>query len=150
MVFQNRKEQLDQGRSSEPWSYLYTATSLKDALNALKGDSLDPGYALEGVTQVEGVSSAKLLQALPETLRSLSFRMTFNESLRAETFPRDLERMSFGHAFNQPLIAMDLAKNLSKLQSLTFGHSFNQSVADLCWPSSLQSLTSWLALTKAT
>lgn len=98
--------------------------------------------ALEGVTQIAGVTSANIsnmcLQNLPKSLQSLTFGWAFNESLQRLTLPNNLQSVSFGYCFDQSLEQVHLPNNL---QSLTSGNGFNQSLEQVTLPTSLQSLT---------
>lgn len=52
--------------------------------------------------------------------------------------PKNLENLSFGWSFNQPLEQIFWP---TSLQSLTFGGAFNQSLENVEWPENMQSLT---------
>lgn len=76
--------------------------------------------ALEGVTKIEGVTSA-LLQTLnspPPSLESLTFGDRFNQSLDGVKLPSSLEIVSSGSHFYQSLEGVTLP---SSLRSLTLG-----------------------------
>lgn len=73
---------------------------------------------------------------LPLTLQSLTFGNKFNHSLQEVCLPGSLQSLTFGNQFNQSLRGL----RLPNLQSLTFGHRFNQSLQGLSLPN-LQCLT---------
>ena len=73
---------------------------------------------------------------LPLTLQSLTFGYEFNQSLQEVCLPGSLQSLTFGNQFNQSLRGL----HLPNLQSLTFGHRFNQSLQGLSLPN-LQCLT---------
>ena len=98
--------------------------------------------ALEGVTQIAGVTSANIsnmcLQNLPKSLQSLTFGWAFNESLEQVHLPNNLQSLTSGNGFNQSLEQVTLP---TSLQSLTIGDGFNQSLEKVALPDNLQCLT---------
>eukprot|EP00435_Cladocopium_sp_Y103_P050236 s19_g15.t1 len=120
-------------------SCTYVPTDLYAAWCTIQGSSLHGEHvALEGVVRIKGVTRAKCLQFLPQSLQHLTFGGRFNQSLEQVTLPSTLQSLTFGYRFNQSLEQVTLP---STLQSLTFGYRFNQSLEQVTLPSTLQSLT---------
>ena len=97
--------------------------------------------ALEGVTKIEGVTSA-LLQTLnspPPSLESLTFANNFSQSFQGVTLPSSLQSLTFGYCFNQCLEGVKLP---SSLQNLTLGSCFGQSLEGVKLPRSLEIVSS--------
>eukprot|EP00435_Cladocopium_sp_Y103_P021588 s2044_g5.t1 len=120
-------------------SCTYIPTNVYAAWRYIRGlPTCQREFALEGVTQLEGVMPGEHLHHLPCSLANLSFGHDFNQSLERVTLPLSLQSLSFGHKFNQSLERVTLP---SSLQSLSLGHEFNQSLELVTLPSSLQSLS---------
>ena len=97
--------------------------------------------ALEGVTKIEGVTSA-LLQTLnspPPSLESLTFANNFSQSFQGVILPSSLQSLTFGYCFNQCLEGVKLP---SSLQNLTLGSCFGQSLEGVKLPRSLEIVSS--------
>ncbi|CAK9113802.1 unnamed protein product [Durusdinium trenchii] len=141
-------------------TYVYIPASLYEAWRLLSGLPVaDHASALEGMTQLEGLSKAHQLETLPRGLHSLVFGFHFSQSLETVTLPSQLRNLSFGRDFNQSLAGVTFPESLESmtlgqrfnqslnqvnwpgLRHLTLGDSFNQSLEKVSWPKCLQSLT---------
>ena len=92
----------------------------------------------------EGLQSLSLgsvfehtLDHLPETLRELSCRRIYQESLDGVELPSQLQSLRFGHSFD---LSLDGVKLPSTLQHLEFGYGFNQPLDQVTFPT-LKTLT---------
>lgn len=92
----------------------------------------------------EGLQSLSLgsvfehtLDHLPETLRELSCRRMYQESLDGVELPSQLQSLRFGHSFD---LSLDGVKLPSTLQHLEFGYGFNQPLDQATFPT-LKTLT---------
>ena len=119
-------------------SYVYQKVNIYAVWSFLKGSQVDEDFILDGVTELAGIESKKLCQNLPNSLRSLTFGLDFNNSLNGVSLPSRLERLTFGHNFRQSL---DQIRWPPALQSLTFGIMFNRSLDQVNLPKTLQVLT---------
>ncbi len=119
-------------------SCAYIPMRVADAWRFMKGLPVDEEeFALQGLTEIEGVHAMGKLQHMPLSLRSLTFGDAFNQSLEEAILPRNLERLVFGHQFDKCLEQVHWPRNL---QSLTLGQQFNQPLQGVEFPASLQSL----------
>ena len=75
--------------------------------------------------------------ALPRTLKSLTFGRLFNQNLASVTLP-DLDSLTFGDNFNLSLGTVNLPQSLLHL---TLGEKFDFSIVEIRWPPNLLSLT---------
>lgn len=64
------------------------------------------------------IFQGEVLWSLRPNLKSLTFGLSFNQSLARVSLPDSLETLSFGDCFDQSLVGVKLPRNL---QSLTFG-----------------------------
>ena len=78
----------------------------------------EEGFALEGVTQIEGTASGDYLYHLPKSLESLILDDKFDMTLQGVSLPNNLQSLTFGASFDQSLERVNLPRNL---QTLTFG-----------------------------
>eukprot|EP00435_Cladocopium_sp_Y103_P065355 s278_g27.t1 len=119
----------------------YASTNLPEALRFVAGDpAILPleHVAMEGVSRLCGAPDGSYLHHLPESLQSLTFRDSFDQSLQGVNFPSSLESLTFGVSYNQNLVGVTLP---TSLQNLTFGFSYNQSLKEVNLPGCLQTLT---------
>ena len=77
------------GKTSDSVSYVYEPANLADAFRFLKG--FEDERALEGITQLEGISDLNHLAALPDSLQSLTLGWAFNEPLDGLSLPQNLQ-----------------------------------------------------------
>ena len=72
---------------------------------------------------------------LPPSLKSLILGRDFNEAfLQGMPLPEELQELTFGEKFQQPLTGFSLPSNL---RSLTFGPDYNQSLEGVIFPNSI-------------
>eukprot|EP00434_Breviolum_minutum_P001192 symbB.v1.2.001043.t2/scaffold56.1/size371842/14 len=158
-------EELSEGKRSVSVSYVYLPVNVLDAWNYLRGlhiEDNDGHFALEGVTELSGISSVQQLEHLPQSLQTLRFHYVFNQNLDHVNFLDTLQSLAFdGVEFDQPLEHVILPRDLKSLnlgngfdqsvkhfppmpvglQHLTFGEKFNQTLEGISLPKLLQSLT---------
>ena len=79
----------------------YASTNLPEALRFAAGDPeilpLDVG--MEGVTRLCGAPGGSYVDHLPESLQSLTFRDSFDQSLQGVHLPSSLESLTFGVSY---------------------------------------------------
>ena len=118
MLQQTLQEQGIEGKTAR-LSCTYVPTDLYAAWRYLQGFQVpERHFALDGVTQIGGCTYVPSLRSLPESLKSLTFGASFNQSLDRVTLPSNLQSLTFGDSFNHSLARVTLQSNL---QSLTFG-----------------------------
>ena len=78
----------------------------------------EEGFALEGLTRIEGTDSGGYLYHLPKSLESLILGDKFDVTLQGVSLPNTLQNLTFGARFDQSLERVNLPRNL---QTLTFG-----------------------------
>ena len=96
------------------------------------------GVTLTQLTQLLDATAGNYLQNLPQTLESLTFGGSFNQSMQGVTLQQSLHSLTFGYGFNHSMKGITLPENL---RSLTFGVCFDQGMLGVTLPDSLQSLT---------
>ena len=119
-------------------SYVYVPADLLAAWKYLQGEQVDEEFSLHGLTRIGGIESAQQLLHLPSSLQHLELG-DLNEGLLGVNFlPSGIKTITFRVDFNQSLDGVTLPAGL---QTLTFGWRFNQSLDGVTLPASLQTLT---------
>lgn len=112
MLQQTLQEQGIEGKTAR-LSCTYVPTDLYAAWRYLQGFQVpEPHLVLDGVTQIGGCTYVPSLRSLPESLKSLTFGCTFNQSLDGVTLPSNLQSLTFGRDFNQSLDRVTLPSGL--------------------------------------
>lgn len=95
MLQQTLQEQGIGGKTAR-LSCTYVQTDLYAAWRYLQGFQVpEPHLVLDGVTQIGGCTYVPSLRSLPESLKSLTFGCTFNQSLDGVTLPSNLQSLAF-------------------------------------------------------